>query len=158
VDRARRQHHLRGPIGTGKTHLAIALGVEAARQRKRVLFARAADIVRSLLEARDARELGRLQRRLHQVDLLVLDELGFVPFDRAGGGDEKLTTATLSKAARKGVGINPSGGSVSGRRSGSLSERRQHHGTVGSFASLRMTAKAQNPSSASSSACLEGSV
>jgi DNA replication protein DnaC len=38
-----------------------------------------------LLEARDARELGRLQRRLHQVDLLVLDELGFVPFDRAGG-------------------------------------------------------------------------
>jgi DNA replication protein DnaC len=74
-----------GPIGTGKTHLAIALGVEAARQRRRVLFGRAADVVRSLLEARDARELGRLQRRLHQVDLLVLDELGFVPFDRAGG-------------------------------------------------------------------------
>jgi DNA replication protein DnaC len=76
---------LAGPIGTGKTHLAIALGVEAARLRRRVLFARAADIVRSLLEARDARELGRLQRRLHHVDLLVLDELGFVPFDRAGG-------------------------------------------------------------------------
>src|ERR1700759_3427411 len=74
-----------GPIGTGKTHLAIALGVEAARQRRRVLFARAADVVRSLLEARDSRELGRLHRRLHQVDLLVLDELGFVPFDRAGG-------------------------------------------------------------------------
>lgn len=74
-----------GPIGTGKTHLAIALGVEAVRQRRRVLFARAADIVRSLLEARDARELGRLQRRLYQVELLVLDELGFVPFDRAGG-------------------------------------------------------------------------
>jgi DNA replication protein DnaC len=74
-----------GPIGTGKTHLAIALGVEAARQKKRVLFARAADVVRSLLEARDARELGRLQRRLQRVDLLVLDELGFVPFDRAGG-------------------------------------------------------------------------
>ena len=62
-----------GPIGTGKTHLAIALGVEAARQRRRVLFTRAADIVRSLLEARDARELGRLQRRLQHVDLLVLD-------------------------------------------------------------------------------------
>jgi DNA replication protein DnaC len=41
--------------------------------------------VRSLLEARDARELGRLHRRLHRVDLVVLDELGFVPFDRAGG-------------------------------------------------------------------------
>jgi DNA replication protein DnaC len=74
-----------GPIGTGKTHLAIALGVEAARQRRRVLFARAADVVRSLLEARDARELGRLHRRLHHVELLVLDELGFVPFDRTGG-------------------------------------------------------------------------
>jgi DNA replication protein DnaC len=74
-----------GPIGTGKTHLAIALGIEAARQRRRVLFTRAAELVRTLLEARDARELGRLQRRLHAVDLLVLDELGFVPFDRAGG-------------------------------------------------------------------------
>jgi DNA replication protein DnaC len=76
---------LAGPIGTGKTHLAIALGIEAARQRRRVLFTRAADVVRTLLEARDARELGRLQRRLHRVELLVLDELGFVPFDRAGG-------------------------------------------------------------------------
>jgi DNA replication protein DnaC len=76
---------LAGPIGTGKTHLAIALGIEAARQRRRVFFARAADVVRSLLEARDARELGRLHRRLQQVELLVLDELGFVPFDRAGG-------------------------------------------------------------------------
>jgi DNA replication protein DnaC len=76
---------LAGPIGTGKTHLAIALGIEAARQRRRVQFARAADVVRTLLEARDARELGRLQRRLQQVDLLVLDELGFVPFDREGG-------------------------------------------------------------------------
>lgn len=76
---------LAGPIGTGKTHLAIALGIEAARQRRRVLFARAADVVRQLLEARDSRELGRLQRRLQQVDLLILDELGFVPFDRAGG-------------------------------------------------------------------------
>jgi DNA replication protein DnaC len=74
-----------GPIGTGKTMLAIALGVEAARRRKRVVFARAADLVRELLEARDQRELGRLQQRYRRVDLLVCDELGFVPFDRAGG-------------------------------------------------------------------------
>jgi len=74
-----------GPIGTGKTHLATALGVEACRRRLHVLFVRAADLVRSLLEARDTRELGRLQRRLQRVDLLILDELGFVPFDRAGG-------------------------------------------------------------------------
>jgi DNA replication protein DnaC len=74
-----------GPIGTGKTHLAIALGVEATKQKRRVLFARAADLVRTLLEARDARELGRLQRRLLALDLLIVDELGFVPFDRTGG-------------------------------------------------------------------------
>jgi DNA replication protein DnaC len=74
-----------GPIGTGKTMLAIALGVEAARRRKRVAFVRAADLVRELLEARDQRELGRLQQRYRRVDLLVCDELGFVPFDRAGG-------------------------------------------------------------------------
>jgi DNA replication protein DnaC len=76
---------LAGPIGTGKTHLAIALGVEAARQRRHVAFWRAADLVRNLVEARDKRELGRTQARLRRVDLLILDEVGFVPFDRAGG-------------------------------------------------------------------------
>jgi DNA replication protein DnaC len=76
---------LAGPIGTGKTHLATALGLEAVRQRRRVLFVRAADLVRSLVEARDTRELGRLQRRMLYVDLLIVDELGFVPFDRTGG-------------------------------------------------------------------------
>lgn len=74
-----------GPIGTGKTHLAIALGVEATRRRKRVYFARVADLVRDLLEARDDRRLGRLQAKLLRVPLLILDEFGFVPFDRAGG-------------------------------------------------------------------------
>ena len=74
-----------GPIGTGKTHLAIALGVEATKQKRRVLFTRAADLVRHLLEARDARELTRLQQRLQRVDVLIVDELGFVPFDRVGG-------------------------------------------------------------------------
>jgi DNA replication protein DnaC len=76
---------LAGPIGTGKTHLAIALGVEATKQKHRVLFVRAADLVRQLREARDARELSRLQRKLFTVDVLLVDELGFVPFDRPGG-------------------------------------------------------------------------
>jgi len=74
-----------GPIGTGKSHLAIALAVEAARRRYRVAFVRAADLVRDLLEARDERTLGRLHQRYQRVALLVIDELGFVPFDRAGG-------------------------------------------------------------------------
>ena len=76
---------LAGPIGTGKTHLAIALGLEATKQKRRVLFVRAAELVRQLIEARDARELGRLQRRLLTLDVLIIDELGFVPFDRIGG-------------------------------------------------------------------------
>jgi len=74
-----------GPIGTGKTHLAIALGVEAARRRYRVVFIRAADLVRDLLEARDARTLGRMHQRIQRAVLLIVDELGFVPFNRAGG-------------------------------------------------------------------------
>ena len=68
---------LAGPIGTGKTHLAIALAVEAARRRFRVAFVRVADLVRNLIEARDDRQLGRLHQRYQRVNLLVLDELGF---------------------------------------------------------------------------------
>ena len=74
-----------GPIGTGKSHLAIALGIEAARRRHRVVFTRAADLVRNLLEARDDRLLGRLHRRFARASLLIVDELGFVPFSREGG-------------------------------------------------------------------------
>ncbi len=71
-----------GPIGTGKTHLAIALGVEAARRRTRVAFMRVADLVRELVEARDDRQLARLHKRYLRVPLLILDELGFVPLDK----------------------------------------------------------------------------
>jgi DNA replication protein DnaC len=74
-----------GPIGTGKTHLAIALGVEAARRRIPVVFHKAAELVRDLMEARDERTLGRLHRRFQKVPLLIVDELGFVPFKRDGG-------------------------------------------------------------------------
>jgi DNA replication protein DnaC len=74
-----------GPIGTCKTHIAIGLGVEAARRRIRVAFHKAADLVRDLVEARDDRTLGRLHRRYQKVPLLIVDELGFVPFKREGG-------------------------------------------------------------------------
>lgn len=76
---------LAGPVGTGKTHLAIALGVEVTRRRHRVLFVRAADLVQQLLEARDTRSLIRLKQKLLRTRLLIVDELGFVPFARAGG-------------------------------------------------------------------------
>lgn len=92
---------LAGPIGTGKTHLAIALGVEAARQRRRVIFWRAADLVRTLVEARDAKELSRYMRRLERIDLVMLDEVGFVPFDRAGG--ELLFNVLAARHGRRSV-------------------------------------------------------
>lgn len=76
---------LLGPVGTGKTHLAIALAIEAIRHGHNALFFRASDLVRTLTEARDARQLGRLHERLQRCGVLVLDELGFVPFEKAGG-------------------------------------------------------------------------
>jgi len=51
----------------------------------RVLFARASDLVQSLIEARDQRRLTALQQRYQKVAFLVVDELGSVPFERAGG-------------------------------------------------------------------------
>jgi DNA replication protein DnaC len=71
-----------GPIGTGKSHLAIALGVEAARRRTKVVFVRTADLVRELVEARDDRRLGRLHKKYMGASLLILDELGFMPLDK----------------------------------------------------------------------------
>jgi DNA replication protein DnaC len=76
---------LLGPVGTGKTHLATALGIEAIKRGHHVAFFRASDLVRALTEARDARVLSRLQERLRRVSLLIVDELGFVPFEKAGG-------------------------------------------------------------------------
>jgi DNA replication protein DnaC len=70
---------LAGPIGSGKTHVAIALGVEATRRRLKVHFTRAADLAPSLLEARDERRLTALQQRYQKVALLVVDELGCAP-------------------------------------------------------------------------------
>ena len=74
-----------GPGGTGKTPLGMGLGVEATRRRYRGLLTRAATLVRSLVEARDERILGRVQQRLVKVDLLIVDALGLVPFERTGG-------------------------------------------------------------------------
>jgi DNA replication protein DnaC len=73
-----------GPVGTGKTHLAIALGIEATNRRHRVRFHRADDLVRELVEATTGQMLGRIQKRIDRVEVLVVDELGFVPFDRVG--------------------------------------------------------------------------
>jgi len=75
---------LAGSSGTGKTHLAIALGVEACRRRHSVRFFTVSQLVEMLIEARSERALGRARTLLKRVDLLILDELGFVPLPASG--------------------------------------------------------------------------
>lgn len=72
-----------GEPGTGKTHLATALGEAAARDGRRVKFVTAAALVTELVEARDAQELGRTVARYGRVDLLIVDELAYVPLARS---------------------------------------------------------------------------
>ncbi len=73
-----------GNPGTGKTHLATALGFAACGQGKKVRFATTTALVTELLEARESRALARLQKQLERLDLLILDELGYVPFSKTG--------------------------------------------------------------------------
>jgi DNA replication protein DnaC len=73
-----------GNSGTGKTHIAIALGMAACQKGISVLFTTAAALVHELLEAHEARQLLRLQKKLTTYPLLIIDELGFVPFSKTG--------------------------------------------------------------------------
>ena len=73
-----------GNSGTGKTHLASALGFAACAQGRRVRFFTVSGLVTTLLEAREERQLERFLRGLGRQELLVLDELGYVPFSKAG--------------------------------------------------------------------------
>lgn len=74
-----------GGTGTGKTHLATALGVAAIHQGKRVRFHNAVDLVNRLEQEKRAGKAGALARQLVQLDALILDELGYLPFPDAGG-------------------------------------------------------------------------
>jgi DNA replication protein DnaC len=75
-----------GGTGTGKTHLATALGIKAITdQGKRVRFYSTIDLVTLLEREKAAGNQGKLAYRLMQVDLVILDELGYLPFSQAGG-------------------------------------------------------------------------
>jgi len=73
-----------GNSGTGKTHIGLALGLAACQQGFRVRFTTAAALVHELIEARDEKRLLRYQKNLSRQELLIVDELGFVPLSKAG--------------------------------------------------------------------------
>jgi DNA replication protein DnaC len=73
-----------GNSGTGKTHVALALGLTACQKGFSVAFTTAASLVHQLMEARDERRLLKLQRDLQTVKLLIVDELGYVPLSPTG--------------------------------------------------------------------------
>ncbi len=73
-----------GNPGTGKTHLACALAFAACAQGQRVRFYTVTKLVTELIECREERRLQRLQKQLQRLKVLVLDELGYVPFTKTG--------------------------------------------------------------------------
>jgi len=73
-----------GKSGTGKTHLATALGVEACRQGIRTRFVSACGLANELIEARHEKDLQRTLKRYSGYGLLILDELGYIPFSKEG--------------------------------------------------------------------------
>ena len=121
-----------GPAGTGKTHTALALGLAACQKNHSVLFVTAAALVHELMEARDERRLRFLQKQLARVDLLIIDELGYVPFTAVGS---ELLFEVISRRYENGATLVTSNlpfdewTSVFGseRLTGALLDRLTHH-------------------------------
>lgn len=88
-----------GNSGTGKTHMATALGLEACKNNFRTRFVTCYGLVNELIEAREKRDLQRLLKRYSRYDLLILDELGYIPFTKEGA---ELLFQVLAERYEKG--------------------------------------------------------
>ncbi|MEJ5365562.1 MAG: IS21-like element helper ATPase IstB [Desulfosoma sp.] len=88
-----------GRSGTGKTHMATALGMEACRKNYRTRFVTCYGLVNELVEAREERGLQRLIQKYVRYDLLILDELGYIPFSKEGS---ELLFQVLAERHEKG--------------------------------------------------------
>ena len=89
---------LLGDTGTGKTHLASGLGVEACRQRKRVRFTTAAELVNELIEAKNKNELNRITGRWMRYELIVIDEMAYVAMPESAA---EMLFQVISRRAEK---------------------------------------------------------
>jgi len=124
-----------GNSGTGKTHVALALGLAACQKGFTVTFATAAALVNQLMEARDERRLLKIQRDLAAVKLLIVDELGYVPLSPTGA---ELLFEVFSQRYERGSTIVTSNlpfedwTSVLGseRLTGALLDRLTHHVSI----------------------------
>jgi DNA replication protein DnaC len=105
-----------GPSGTGKTHVALALGLAACQKGFSVAFTSAAALVHELMEARDERRLRTLQKHLNTVKLLIVDELGYVPFTAVGS---ELLFEVFSQRYERGATLVTSNGPRCSDRNGS---------------------------------------
>jgi len=90
---------LAGSPGTGKTHLAIALGIKACMAGYRVLFATIPLLINQLKESRSEKILRRLESNFEKYDLVIADELGYISFDKEGS--ELLFTHFSLRAGRR---------------------------------------------------------
>ena len=88
-----------GPPGTGKTHIASGIGLEACRQGRRVRFVTVAELVTELSEAQAEHRLSRLETQLDRLDLLICDELGFI---RLGADQAQLLFILLAHRYTRG--------------------------------------------------------
>lgn len=91
-----------GPSGVGKTHISLGIGLAACQKGVKTRFATAAAIVHEMIEARDEKRLLRFQKQMASVELLIIDELGFVPLSKTGA---ELLFELISQRYERGATI-----------------------------------------------------